>query len=796
MRKCLILVYSLLVAIGANAQTLSVDSIQKTFNNYRISDLQEKLFVHTDRDNYVAGELCWFKIYNVDASFHRPLKISSVAYVEVIDNTNKVVLQTKVELKNGRGNGSLYLPVATSSGNYRFRSYTRWMKNNSPQYYFEKNITVINTLYEPVDTVLKSETKYDLQFFPEGGNLVNNLKSKVAFRMTDINGKGIDFQGVVKDENGVTVSEFRSLKFGIGNFSFTPSIEHNYKAIVRLTDGIIITKHLPKVYENGYVMQLTDETNLQRLRIGVHYKGNFAKGISLFVHSRNRIEVMETKQLTNNYAEFTISKNDLKDGISHITVFDSYNKPVCERLYFNKREEFLQIQSAADKVIYGQREKASLTISVSDKLQENVSANMSVSVFRADSLQQYPVSDIGTYFLLSSDLAGTVEQPEYYLKGNTMETDQALDNLMLTHGWRRFKWETIFNHQAQNPGFIPELNGHIISAKAIYKTQQLSSPPPVFLAVTGKNVQFYEAQENSKETLNFFTKGIFGKNEIIIQSNTEKDSVTRFDIISPFSEKYSDRSIPAFRYPFNTRQTLLTNSINMQAMNIYYKDQLGQYKKQHIDSLSFYGKPDEHYLLDNYTRFPTIEEVLREYVVGVGIRMKAGKPNMLVYTGTKEASFFDEEPLVLMDGVPVLKQARIFSYDPLKVKSIEVMTKRYFYGSSTFGGIINFTTYQGDLQGFDANPHATVLDYEGLQQQREFYSPVYDTAYKLTSRLPDFRNLLFWAPDIDTKKDGKSQISFYTSDREGRYIGVIQGLSSEGKFGMQIFSFDVKNNHL
>ena len=95
------------------------------------------------------------------------------------------------------------------------------------------------------------------------------------------------------------------------------------------------------------------------------------------------------------------------------------------------------------------------------------------------------------------------------------------------------------------------------------------------------------------------------------------------------------------------------------------------------------------------------------------------------------------------------------------------------------------------MGGFELDPKAVVLDYEGMQLQREFYSPVYQTADQQKSRLPDFRNVLYWAPDVNTDASGKAMVSFYTSDKTGKYITVMQGLTADGLAGSYSLRFDV-----
>ena len=151
-----------------------------------------------------------------------------------------------------------------------------------------------------------------------------------------------------------------------------------------------------------------------------------------------------------------------------------------------------------------------------------------------------------------------------------------------------------------------------------------------------------------------------------------------------------------------------------------------------------------------------------------------------------------DDPLVLVDGVPVFDMDKVMKLDPLKMSRLDVLARRYILGYNSFDGIASFTTYKGDLNGFELDPHAIVVDYEGIQLQRKFYAPEYETEQQLTSHLPDFRNLLFWEPEVKTKSDGKETLGFYTSDLPGKYAIVLQGINASGMSGSQVVFFDVK----
>ena len=317
-KKLFVIIISLSFASNAFCQN-DLNKIQSSFNEYKNYSLREKIFTHTDKDLYLAGDIVWFKLYIVNADDNKPIDLSKLAYVEILNADQKPILQTKVELDKRVGNGSLYLPVSLNSGVYKFRAYTNWMKNFDAAYFFEKTITIINTL----KTLKIEEPKpnfYDVQFFPEGGNLVQTIQSRVAFKITDQTGKGINCKGLIVRNNNDTITEFQPLKFGIGSFAFTPEAGSTYKAVIKLADTTII-KELPKVLESGYVLKVNDQNGSQlNVNIATSNKLDF---VYVFVHTRQNPVVAEKVFLKNGEAELLIEKNKLGEGISHITLFNS-----------------------------------------------------------------------------------------------------------------------------------------------------------------------------------------------------------------------------------------------------------------------------------------------------------------------------------------------------------------------------------------------------------------------------------------------------------------------------------------
>ncbi|HXB95851.1 MAG TPA: hypothetical protein VNU70_11855, partial [Puia sp.] len=368
--------------LSASAQTGDKDSLSAKFSRYQSESFQEKLFVHVDKTFYLAGEIVWFKAYDVDARSNTPASISGIAYIELLDKDQKAIFQDKIELKEGAGNGSFRIPFSVPSGHYIFRAYTSWMKNFTPDFYFQQPLTILNTLNDETtaDSSRPSSSAdspphqdFSIRFFPEGGNLVNGLLSVVAFKAVDRAGDGIACRGVIIDQKKDTVAHFQTARFGIGRFSFTPVKGNTYYALTA-TGSAITTEKLPATYDDGVVMHLED-IDAHRLRVTVRSTSMPANSILyLFVHTHNRVKTLQANFLSNNETGFSIDKDSLDDGISHITVLNADRLPVCERLYCKPPAQRLQIavntSSAAPANSspsgYGTRQKINVDLSTSD----------------------------------------------------------------------------------------------------------------------------------------------------------------------------------------------------------------------------------------------------------------------------------------------------------------------------------------------------------------------------------------------------------------------------------------------
>ncbi len=333
----------------------------------------------------------------------------------------------------------------------------------------------------------------------------------------------------------------------------------------------------------------------------------------------------------------------------------------------------------------------------------------------------------------------------------------------------------------------------MISGKVINKnTGQPAANVPVFLSFPGKQFQALNAVSDNNGRVQFNPQSFTGISDVVIKT-ADNDSLYRVEIDNPFSNKPAAKNIAAFTLPVNVKNDLTNRHIAMQVENTYNLQAKKKYTSliESIDTTAFYGLPSFSFYLDAYTRFNTMEEVLREFVTDVRVRKKGDNFTIRVLD-RPTVTFYNDNPLVLIDGVPVLNMNKVMEIMPTAVKKVDVLSRRFYAGASVYDGIISYRTYNGDLGGYTLDPNSVVLKFDGLQQQREFYQPTYETNAKKDSRRPDLRNVLYWNPSVKTTANGEFNTSFYTSDFAGKYAVVIQGITKDGKSGSNLLMIEVK----
>ena len=306
---------------------------------------------------------------------------------------------------------------------------------------------------------------------------------------------------------------------------------------------------------------------------------------------------------------------------------------------------------------------------------------------------------------------------------------------MLTHGWRRFDWKDILQKKSPAFAYLPEYSGQIISGKLVDKDGRPAGAGKTgYASIPGNRYQTVVGRSDAEGTIHFPFTQTAGTAVLAIQADLKTDSLLQFDWQSPFSTKYSLKKMPAFTVEGKSAAGINEKISAVQLQQVYTGDKMQSFLPPLIsDTTSFFGLADKNYFLDEYTRFRTMEEVFREFVPEVEVRKNKNNFRLLVNNLPYKA-YFREDPLMLLDGVPFTDVNKVMQFDPLQIKNIGIVARRYYAGGLTYPGVISFQTYNGDMAGFTLAPQVLLVDYAGIQVKRSFYAPQYTTRKR--KRLP------------------------------------------------------------
>ncbi len=731
---------------------------------------QEKVFVHVDRDAYITGETIWMSAYCVDAAVHIPVDLSKVLNVELIDESGKPVKQTRIRLAEGLGMGQIFVSPDIVSGHYVLRAYTNWMKNFSSDLVFEKELWVVNPSSITTNESVVNES-LDINFFPEGGTLVSGLKSKVAIKVTDHYGNGVSLTGIVYDREDNEITEFTTSELGYGYFYLTPESTNSYTARI-LQDSIIKKFQLPEIQESGMTIAVRN-SNSGGWNITVDQTRGFVDNSYLVVHARGVLKNLIP--LDSSKKDFNIRENELPEGISHITLFNNSFVPMCERLIF-KYPQQEPLQLTVSKSEFKQREKVNLRIDLDKQWKKEDLAHLSVSVSRGSSLDHVTKNMI-SYLLLTSDLTGNVPDPWTFFDPDNKLRKEQIDLVMLTNGWRRFDWDKINSDENISLKYPAEINAPILSGE-LKKRNPERKPKSVQVNFSGRESVMNSIDLNDDGLFHLEVPFRVSAENVIFFTDRDTLNSDELSVFSPFDLDYHAKRRFNQKLPLESKVYFETLNTNTQISQLYrdHSNINGLQNEVLQQHAPFYGIPDHLYYLDNYTRFETIQDLFIEYIRSAVIRDNNKTRGFhVVYDG----GLLSGNALTLIDGVPIFDFDYILNFDPLLIEKISVVNDVYRMGSIGYPGIIEFTTYKGDFDGQELPEYLVEKVYHGLQVPRIFYSPQY-TSDQQYSRIPDYRNTLYWNPQVEVGSDGAS-LEFYTSDDAGLYQIEVNGITSKGK---------------
>lgn len=336
-----------------------------------------------------------------------------------------------------------------------------------------------------------------------------------------------------------------------------------------------------------------------------------------------------------------------------------------------------------------------------------------------------------------------------------------------------------------------ELEGHLVRGHIRLKaTDEPLKNIDISLSYVGKTARCQFAKTDKNGEFNFVVKES-GLNEIVIQPLSPDIVGYYIELIQPFSSSFSDIKPDDFYIDSSNINEINKAVVGMQVTNIY--DPLRE--KVDVDNKpaipDFYGKPENSIKMSDYIELTSTREVVKEIIPNVYTLKQNGKYDFKLINKFRGQPF-ENKPLVLVDGVPIYDFEKVLNINSKDIERADVINTRYFFSDNVFDGIVSFITKKGNLSSIDFDNTIFRQVYGGSQSGNNFQSPLYSTGAMKDTHMPDFRNTLFWKPDIHTGKDGNADIEFFTSDESSEYRIVVEGITIDGRTGYSTSFFKVK----
>ena len=482
-----------------------------------------------------------------------------------------------------------------------------------------------------------------------------------------------------------------------------------------------------------------------------------------------------------------IPEEILPTGVIQIILTNSNQIPISERLIFNTNlEEKINARFKTDKLTYNKREEVKATLEITDRNNNPLKANFSISVIDNNGTQYDASTNILSTLLLTSDLKGYIEDPAYYFMNENENIKEQLDLVMLTHGWTRYDVNTVFQERD-----VKTVEDFEVSQK---------------ITGTLKGGLLNKPKANEPVSLLVTEYGFFDR---MSTDNTGKFQFDNFEF--PDGTEYLiqgkeglEISLDEEVFPAVTENIIQEKEDNSVMFENDQRQDLGKYVLEDNNRIINLkpivvtaNKPEKkdcyHPLTSRFTKKIGSEEIERLHATDLYRLLESSLPtvNLIVSNPGKdtliplEASNRDKNPLILVDNVEI-RPEDLIGFPATIVESIEYLNSNRnessIFGLRAYYGVILITTKQGGNVSPNNNyPNMKVITSLGYQIKKEFYSPVYTAKEQIIDSVPDFRTTIYWNPNVSTQENGKADFNFYTSDNSENYSVIIEGITNEGK---------------
>ncbi|HTI07255.1 MAG TPA: hypothetical protein VL832_01830 [Puia sp.] len=790
-RPCFVLsfVLLLLLIVLCPPPPASAQPLGATLARYSEHFQQEKIHLHFDKAGYNKGETIWYKAYLM-AGFD-PSDYSRNLYIDWYDPAGKLLKHEAAPIFEASARGQFDIPAGYTAGFLHVKAYTKWMLNFDSAFLFNKNIPVVQTTAgSPLPRTGPPEKPVSsLQFFPEGGDLVNGLLSRVAFKAVNSFGLPVKIRGVVRSGSGDLVDSLTTEHDGMGSFFLQPADGELYTGSWTDESGNIYMTPLPTAKKTGATLQVQPHTakSLVVIKRSEPSPENL-RTVYVIAHMNQSLIYQAAVNLSARSSAITeIPTDTLPTGVLQITLFDANWVPLAERVAFvNNNRHLFPVEVNTLERSPEKRGKNVIGLEIPDSSLSNLSVSVTDAGLATES------NTIVSQLLLCGDIKGTIYHPSYYFSTDNTRTALHLDLVMMTHGWRRFNWPDIVRGKdpilpyARDTDYL-HIEGKFFSQglkllpdqKLMVVLQSKDSSRQRLLLPVRPDGSFSQSGVSFFDTLKVYYQLLGNKKAMEASALTMRDGLLATPKnAAPFQSGPVDttgwwRS----RYFAQEQQKLdrLAKGTTLADVIVSAKARRPVDLLDEKYATGLFKRPGDYQfdmINDPWAKNSiNVFEFLKQMVPGLQVQFRDGIP-VLNWRGGSPSLFLDETGMraEMINDVPVADIAYVKVYRPPFYGAI---------GGGRGGAIAIYTRKGGDVQPVTAKG----LEYkllEGYTPYRQFYSP--DYSQPVTGDLPDIRTTLYWNPLILTEPATHSvKLEFYNNDTSKRLRIVVEGMNAAGK---------------
>lgn len=655
-------------------------------------------------------------------------------------------------------------------------------------------------------------TGADVQFFPEGGQLVNNIRTKVGFKAVKPDGMSEAISGYIADNNNEHVAEFESQHAGMGVFALMPQPGKSYTAVVTHEDGTKSNYQLPVAAASGYVLSV-NQLGRDSLSVRVSASQALANGgeVVLVAQTNGAVQFAARLKLDGPSVLSMVSTKKFPTGITQFTLFSSDYKPVAERLLFVEHNNRLDAEITTDKPAYAKRDKVKMNIKVEDAYGEPVAGNFSVAVTDNSKVKIAEDDEVSilSNLLLTADIKGYVEQPNYYFNTDNPDRLKHLDQLLLTQGWRRFNWADVQAGKYPEVKYRPEqgltvtgtvktLGDKPVSKGKVMLFAATSNGPLMVDTVADEQGRFVFDRLDFADSARLLVRATNAKDRNTVQVVIDKPTRANFKPVYIVANNVKGFNLTEYlktteaQFEELTKAGLMKNVIALKEVEIKAKK---DYFADRVIPHSINKSPGSADIVLKSDKFP-IQNRFMDCFSGIpSITIKSG----LFYL-VQIKSFMGTGPMmVFLDGAqlpkePLLLKDILATIPAGDVLGVEIFTRggaASMYGSEGANGVVLITTRRGgEDQVYNPALNVGHCTPKGYAATKSFYAPVYDTP--ADGKAADLRSTIHWEPNVTTNEKGEANISYFNADGTGTYKVTLEGIDNKGHLARQTYTYAVK----